>query len=524
MDEFDLRTSPWIGVTFRDPPSDVRPIGLRELFLRSTDIIDVNAPLPPAMAGLMRVLSVLTAQITGLDKAGSASQWHRLRAELLEDRERGFDEDEINRVLSDDSHFRLFDVDRPFLQDPRLSTECPGSTGVNKLQWTRIAGNNQVFLSHDTDVVQRPLTAAESVWHLLAWLYYGPSGTCTPRTVQGTRAGNTGSGPLRRTLSVHPMGDNLYETLLLNQAYVPPGDGVAMAPWEDQLNDPLSEPPMPSGFAGILSRRFRHAVLLVPNEAGDAVVDAYITWAWRYPHGEVDDPFVPYQENKKGDRFPRYARADRAIWRDLDSLILESTVESRDDRPQVLVELSELSIDLLERLRIRAIGYDQDGQTRDKAYFQETTPPILGVLKNHDLDDRVRRVHDAASGCGESLRRALRLAWQELRHDPKAEEPAAAMADYWSRAGRRFWGLVESREPLPIMPNEFIRIALSVWDTVTGAYETGPDAIKTLETHRTRLLRGWRKDAMYGDGNGSVEQSQYRDQAGNERLAADDDW
>ncbi|MGW2514271.1 hypothetical protein ACWC0A_33800 [Streptomyces scopuliridis] len=51
--------------------------------------------------------------------------------------------------------------------------------------------------------------------HLIAQLYYGPSGRCTPRTVAGERFGNSMAGPLRRAMSYHPVGRTLYETLLL---------------------------------------------------------------------------------------------------------------------------------------------------------------------------------------------------------------------------------------------------------------------------------------------------------------------
>jgi enolase len=96
------------------------------------------------------VPAVLTAQITGLNSIASAFEWEQRRAALLESKSTGFAPAAVDSILGDDEVFCLFGR-RPFLQDPRLADDCKSSTGVNKLVWTRVAGNNQVFLSHDLD-------------------------------------------------------------------------------------------------------------------------------------------------------------------------------------------------------------------------------------------------------------------------------------------------------------------------------------------------------------------------------------
>lgn len=500
-DNFDLVTEEWIDVSWIDPrPGQPPRVGLGDLFTHSGEIASFHAPFAPAAAGLMRVLVVLAGRMTGLDRIGTKPEWQRRRRDLLVDARGRFDPAAIERVLSAEDGFELFGP-RPFLQDPRLAEECKSRSGVGKFAWTRVAGANQVFLSHDRDDAPVPVWAGEAVWHLLAWLYYGPSGRCTARAVDSTDKADTGAGPLRRTLSVHPWGASLFETLLLNQVYLPPDPTrPELALWESGLNDPVEVPPEGAGPGWRLANRFRHAVLLVPDEAGENVTDAYMTWAWRQAHPPADDPYVPYQVNAKTEqRYPRYADADRAIWRDLDSLILKVPAGTSETHPQVVMDLKGrpgVPAEILQRLRLRVFGYDQDGQTRDKAFFEATTPPVLNVLDNPALDDRIERLHHAGSDVGNQLQRTLGAAWIALAGKPKKAAPwvGPAMADYWTRAGDQFWHLALAPGALPVLPNAFIRIATAVYDEATAAYATNPPAIDIIETHRGRLFRGWQKE------------------------------
>jgi CRISPR system Cascade subunit CasA len=502
--DFDLVTEEWIEVSWVDPdPSLPKRVGLRTLFTRAGEISSFHGPLAPAGAGLMRVLSVLTARITGLDAIAVKREWQQRRSALLAAGGAGFDPESVDRVLGAGPGFKLFGS-RPFLQDPRLAEECKSRSGVGKFAWTRVAGANQVFLSHDQDDAPQPVPATAAVWHLLAWMYYGPSGRCTSRKVGDVDKADTGAGPLRRTLSIHPWGANLFETLVLNQTYLPAEPGLPSAAiWEADLHDPLAVPPEGTGAGWRLANRFRHGVLLVPDATGTQVVDAYMTWAWRQGHPVADDPYVPYQVNTKtGDRYPRYAEADRAIWRDLDALVLRVPAEQPVTHPQVLVDLKgrpSLPPEVMQRLRIRVFGYDQDGQTRDKAFFETTTPPVLAALEDLAFEVRIEDAHHGGDEVGRQLQRTLNAAWTELAGKPKKAPSwtGPAIAQYWSRAGEAFWDMIFAASSLPALPNAFITIATDVFDRATGPYAVNPKAISLLETHRSRLFRGWRKEPIH---------------------------
>ena len=512
---FDLLTRPWIPVRFSgtEPPGDV---GLAELFLRAHEIADITLPVPPAAAGLWRVLCLIASRITGLgdlDTLDGILSWKRERCEAFAAGR--FEPRAVEMYFAAHAAgLDLFHPDRPWLQDARLSAQCPTSTGINKLVIGRAAGNNLVWLSHHTDLAPRPVPAAEAAWYLLAWLYYGPSGKITPRTVGVTTESNMTAGPLRSRISFHPLGRSVYESLIAGIPY--PGryeDGTDpdLAPWEDtEAADPLGIPPNRAGLSGPLTGRFRHALLLTPSPDGTQVTDARITWAWRKPSPEIHDPYLIYQTAKnKTSEYARYAQLERALWRDLDALLLHDTGSGTARQPAVFTGLpGSTPLEVAEALRVRAFGFDQDGQPVDRQWFTGSTPPVLSMQETEGAAPRyrygydVRVTREAAERVGSDLRNAIRRAWAAI-NDPgngqgKARTDAGqcpwlapVLARYWAGAETAFWQMVNRRE-FTYPNNAFIQVALAAYDEVTGQHaRRGPRVIRALERARGGILSSW---------------------------------
>ncbi|MFJ5684264.1 type I-E CRISPR-associated protein Cse1/CasA [Streptomyces sp. NPDC093099] len=537
-DRFPLDVRPWIpafvgGATAR--------VGLRELFVRAHEFESLAIALPPAASGLMRILCAMAARITGLYDAADSDEWLDRRYDLLKDGAR-FGSKEVHRYF--DRHakgLRLHDPVRPFLQDPRLSAECSGSSGVNKLVMARPAGNNQVFFGHFTDAEQVALAPEEAVLHLIAQLYYGPSGQCTPRTVEGQRYGNTMAGPLRRVLSCHPVGRTLYETLVLG---IPePGTWPQVAdrsgdacPWErTELPVPLSLPAPATGPLSMLTEQYQHAVLLEPGpDTGPdkgSVTDATITWAFRDNRSASRDPYLIWDEKKDGTLYPRDAKAERALWRDLDSLVLLSR-GGGGRRPLIFDGLSgdQLPEPVFRALRVVAYGFDQDGQTRDRTYFSAMTPPLFVLLNSSRaaadsaLARGAKEAREAAEKAAWHLTAALRTAWRSYTTPFTEDRPGdrsagtqgaaqagdsgtggaagmsgtggtgkkgrgagpwseAALATYWPAAEERFWELLDTGDFGQAVP-AFGRIALRAFDGVTASVAAQPRGAKARESAR----------------------------------------
>jgi CRISPR system Cascade subunit CasA len=509
-DHFDLRTRPWIPVS---AAGSTQLLGLRELFLTAHTVEGLAVALPPAAAGLLRVLYAMTARITRLDTVTGHPEWANRRCRRLE--EGRFAPEDVDTYLSEQADgLRLHDPKRPFLQDARLAEQAPGRSGVNKLVGARPSGNNQVFFGHFTDDDQVALPSAEAALHLIALMYYGPSGQCATRTVDGQRFGNSRGGPLRRAMSYHPVGRTLFETLLLGipapGAWPTPSAGAARdgCPWErEALPDPLAPPPAPVGPLSALTERYQHAVLLYPGPGGDTVVDSTITWAFRDLVPENGrDPYLIYDEGRDGVWRPRDAVAERALWRDLDALVLADRGTSR--RPAVLDGLEhEVPEEIADALRVEAYGFDQDGQTRDRTYFGGSTPELLPFLKAGGRDEYAlaryaEEAHLAAEKAADRLLYALRVAWRDFTMPPsdkpgRPEKPGsekdrgpwpdAAQGAYWPRAEEEFWRLLGADDAPPPM-RTFGRLALGIYNDLTGAVAATPKGAKAREAARGLLL------------------------------------
>jgi CRISPR system Cascade subunit CasA len=486
-------------------------VGLGEVLLRGHELTDIEVPVAPAAAGLWRVLYLLAARVSGLDDEDlSPAEFDEAREEVLGGP--GLSPEKIAKYFDDHrGRFGLFDGDRPWLQDPRLAGECSSTSGVNKLVLGRPAGSNQVWFDHHTELKVEPLPAAEAAWYLLAGLYYGPSGRCTTRTVGRVSEANSMAGPLRGSLSCHPVGRTLFESLVLGiptpsaaDVHVAAG-AIDAAPWEAAtLPDPLN-PPRLRGLAGALTGRFHHAVLLVPDGAGRNVIDATLTWSRREKSPQAADPYLVYQVSKKGDPYPRQASGERALWRDLDALLRTSVGEEQRSHPQIFAALKYVPQEFVADARVRVFGFDQDGQTRDKQTFIQETPPVLGWLEERDpaFAAGISAVRVAGEQIGANLRRALKLAWARLA-DPnddglapakggQGEGPwvAAAESRYWPRAEREFWRILDSGD-FTDPGSGFARLAEAIYDELVDQVNKPAHwrMTRALTRERYRIRRG----------------------------------
>ncbi|WP_329295607.1 type I-E CRISPR-associated protein Cse1/CasA [Streptomyces pseudovenezuelae] len=496
---FDLRDEPWIPVRWANGASS--RCGVRELLHRAHEIVDLELPVPPAASGLLRILAAMTARIArdadGVrlddeDAAEEITTWLKTRDRVLNSGR--FDPKAVDAYLDEEvpaGRFDLFDPVRPFLQDPRLAAECvdaqggPNPSGVNKLVFGRPTGiNGAVLFGHFTDGEPVAVPAAEAAWHLIAQLYYGPAGQCTPRRITEVRAGSGDAGPLRKAVSYHAWAPDLFTTLVL--AVPVPGDGADAdvpdeCPWEArELPDPLAPLAELTWPGRLLTGRFRHAVLLVPSGDRIAVADAYITWSTHEPKPTARDPYVILDRGKEGQLTVREADGTRALWRDVDALLLMDSSHATL-RPH---SLNSLPLALRRRLKVRAYGFDQDGKQTDTTWFEATTPAILHWQEESDprMARHLARCHQAAEEVGDRLEYAARLAWKlatdagaataaTVKLDRRKPGPWAADAAgrYWPVAEREFWQLADpgrcDTAPLPVL----VAAALTVLDDAIGA-------------------------------------------------------
>lgn len=485
-------------------------VGLRTVLARSPEIAGLAAAEPPAHSALLRILYALTARVTGLDEAGP--DWSGRREDIVA--EGGLPQTRMEEYFADyEARFLVYDPvgGRPWMQDPRLSEQCDtdNTAGVNKLIVTRPAGNNHAWFRHGSDAAPDLPGISEAVLNLLVWHYYGPSGRCSSREVKGVKSASMTAGPLRTALSYHPEGDTLFQTLLAG--LVRPESTVRRTndhcPWElDELPDPDLAPKPPTGPCSRLTGCSQHALLLVPDDDNPELVrDAYITWAYRTKRETRDDDFLIWQTSQQGNRYPRPARFQRALWRDLDALLLQRAPgAAQPQQPKIF----EYAADVSEDLRVRALGFDQEGQAKDTQFIDASTPPVLGWL-----EERSRRTVPAVGQLrrtgemyGSRLERAVRRAWAQYTLGSTGDGDAwaaQAAARYWPRAEAEFWSRFQALDrtgqaldaglDLAATRKAFRVLAEETYDVVTDSVTRTLRGAKAVSQARSELYGGNRK-------------------------------
>ncbi|MGW1224898.1 type I-E CRISPR-associated protein Cse1/CasA [Streptomyces sp. NPDC002530] len=487
-------------------------VGFRELLLRSHDIETLAIADAPAHAALLRVLYAITARVADLTEQGPAGDWDERRLGILDEGQLQAAQVDAYFAEFEDRFFLFAPGGRPWMQDPRLVEQCDVSktAGVNKLVVTRPSGNNHSWFRHDTDTAAEPPTSSEAFLNLLVWHYYGPSGRCSAREVNGVKSASATAGPLRTALSYHPEGASLFETLLAG--LVPPETGVRggedLCPWEqEELPDPDRPPRASKGPRSRHTCRSQHALLLVPDEDGTHVRDAYITWAYRGERMPREDDYLIWQTSQQGNRYPRPADAGRALWRDLDALLLQNPPagNAHPQQPRVFHSAAEVS----EDLRVRALGFDQEGQAKDTQFIDASTPAVLGFAEANDARTvpAVARLRQLGELYGRRLDRAVKRAWAMYVDDAKADGAAWAVqagARYWPSAEAEFWARFRLLDRTGGVPDggfdrvatrrAFVRLAEQAYDTVTAPVTRTLRGAKAVSRARAELYGGTPKN------------------------------
>ncbi|MGW4382464.1 type I-E CRISPR-associated protein Cse1/CasA [Kitasatospora sp. NPDC004531] len=510
----DLAHEPWIDCLYAD--GVVRRVGLLQAVLDAHLIADIAPPYPAAYGALYRLLAAFSYRVTGLDRlqeGESAESWYRRRNRRFGT---AFDPDAVEEYFGrHHDRFGLYHPVRPFLQDPRLATDCKDTSGINKLVVGGASGSARPwFNGKHGDRSQRPLPSAQAALHLVMWAYYGSGGTVTTRSHGGiTTQTGCQSAPARGTVGYHPLGATLHATLLAH--LVPPGTPEAdgrpdEAMWErDRHPDPTRPAPEPTGPVSLLAGRMRHAILLTPGPDARSAVDCTITWGARNPPKTVGgekteyveahpDPYLSYRRSPRTQRPGAAVEADggRHLFRDLDVLLdapdnRPATRRNRPTRPLVLAGCDMLPDAVLDTLRLRVVGAQQDrAQNRDSQWWTTTTPPLLAHDAQHD-PDTAELVADAVKEADAAARRldeALAAAFNDRPKDrtDTANRRARAAVQYWPRADTEFWNLYHTGR-LDRAQARMRHAALDAFDHLTTALARSPSATRRVARARALL-------------------------------------
>ncbi|MFF9480652.1 type I-E CRISPR-associated protein Cse1/CasA [Streptomyces sp. NPDC014733] len=504
----DVAVDPWIPVTMVDGTS--RQYGLRGLLVDAHLIESLAVTMPPAECAILRILYALA-----LRGAGLAALDVDDRYDLLE--QGSFDPAVVDAYFARHSdRFRLFDPVRPWLQEPRLPSQMDvrvekgrrkgqldrKSSGVGKLAWGRASATSSAWFGAFHDGVPVPVPGPAAALNLLAWLWYGQGGPQGPnRRTERHDLRHASVGPLRGLVSYHPTGRNLFETMVLGipDTDVVPVPGTDLAPWErDEPADPDGELPVVEGPVTLLTARAQHALLLVPSEDRAAASDVYIAWAWPSSLPAVSDPYLNWLEGSKGQQYAQRADVARAVFRDLDGLVLHTAPGSVPRRPLITDAIHDVPVEVLDHVAVVAYGFEQ---SREKAggevgWYRAATPPVLRLIREEEKANagRLAAARERAELCARRLEWAANSVWQDTAapadEDDKGPTPWSkrALTAYWPRAEAAFWTLLDTRA-WDEAPSVFGRIAVDVYDQVMREVVNAdlPRTVRAVVQHRGKV-------------------------------------
>ncbi|MGW3361030.1 type I-E CRISPR-associated protein Cse1/CasA [Streptomyces bungoensis] len=470
-------------------PGGRRQVGLRQTLLAAHLACDVEVANPAVESMLRRLLAALAVRVGGLDMAGREAWEERFDALLAAGR---FDAAKVTGYFDRWRYrFDLYDRQRPLLQDPRLAEECSRQAPPGKLVMTRPSGSNQPWLDRTPQDV--PVPSGEALGWLLAWRGYGPSGTGAQRRHGGVDSKNMKAGPLRSLVSFHPLGGDLFTSLVLSCPPPTGGEDPArdLAPWErESVEDPLVPSPVCGPVSSLVGRSAHH-VLLGPDETGAATARCWVAWGTRTDLPPARDPFVI--DRVKGG--PVRASWRRSLLRDFDAFIHAKNPAAVGVKGQILPSwlsvFADLPEDVLEGLgpvRVRALGCHQEKQEKDEHWYAVTTPASIAAFLPSRHAQRAARVADtrkAAEGAAADLARALRAAWKQIapgeKTCPWADEATAA---YWDRAEELFWPAISHDSA---GTPRFRSLAVEIYDVITRPAATTPQGLHPVAQARTTI-------------------------------------
>ncbi len=324
---FNLLDEPWIPARRQD--GAVLDISLAEALLHAGDYTALAETSPPNLIALYRVpLAVLHRALTthhGPWKDADRARWFKqglphepLRAYLEQWRDR----------------FWLFHPEAPFMQMALLDTAQ--ETRDKHKPWSQISlesanGNAPVVFDHSLDTRPRAIPCAQALRMLLGYCQFTPGGL-----VKVFRDSDK-AGPLANTAAVLPLGRNLGETLLLAlHRYNARSEDLPAwekpAPVQARIE---SAPTLATGPNDRYTRQTRAVALL--REPGSGLI-THIRFGAGLALGDdpnAPDPMAAHRVNKDGKAIRITYAEGRAIWRDLPSLVPDSSGHS-DIPPAVL--------------------------------------------------------------------------------------------------------------------------------------------------------------------------------------------
>lgn len=449
--EFNLLEETWVRVLC--PDGSVREVSLLDALLHAEDYVDLAGELPTQdMAVLRLLLAVLHTVFGRVDADGQDApittpgeafrRWKSLW-------QRGhFPEAPIRDYLTRwRDRFWLFDPERPFWQVPGAQIGT-AYTSAKLNGEVAESGNKLRLFSAYAGSGKTELTYAQAA----RWLLYVNGYDDTSAKPKGKDLPSPGAGWLGKLGLIQAVGNNLFETLLLNLTLLQ--DGVSL--WEPnrpcwELDTPKNaertEIPQPNNPAQLLTLQSRR--LLLQRDHGKVI--GYVLLGGDF--FERENAFceqmtvwrtIPGKRGAPTVYTPKRHDPNRLFWREFPAVFLE---EPNARFPGVVRWIAGLQAPRnaclprggVVRFRIAAVKYgDKDffvaDAFSDELSFHASLLEDLGKwwrVRIKEEIGRCERLADAVGNLAEDLARAA-------GHDDKTQPKEAAKEQFFFRIDQPF--------------------------------------------------------------------------------------
>lgn len=422
--EFNLIDEPWIIVRTQD--CTLQTVSLKTAILHAHEYICLSGELPTQDIAVLRLLlAVLHTVFSRVNENGEPAQI--LNEDDALDRWEAlwklgtFPQKPIEAYLTEwKDRFWLFDEKYPFWQVASL--EVGTEYGAAKLNGTISESNHKIRLFPNRTAQAKGSLNFDEAARWILCLNAFDDASVKVKTYEKNTAPSIGVGWLGKIGSVCAIGNNLYETLMLNLVLlkngtevwdaecVPAGKNCPAWELERPRSDERTKIPLPNHPAALLTLQSRRILL---HKQGD-VVTGYLALGGDFfpPENAVSEQMTLWadrSDEKEGITIwsPRRHDPARQMWRDFSSLVSKVSKNTDDRRPGVVNWIAHLRenriLSKTETIHfsVMAVVYDTKQSTITDAFGDELSFHIdlltdLGRVWNKKIEEEIQKCDEVA--------------------------------------------------------------------------------------------------------------------------------
>ena len=405
---------------------------------------------PGLAEALLRLLVPIIYRVAGLDDETLTRSGFATRQQRLLDNGR-FDPDEVRQYLNRHKD-RFWIVDPPlgevpFGQDPALAAVDPHEAAKAVSRWA--SGNGPVLGPHAPCGVIAP---DEAVCHLMVQRCYSLHGIHTPHPGTTKARASLLAGPLRGTMSVHPVGATLAATLIAHLVPLP-SDGTRFGEpfWETtQTAGPVERWSERAGLLEQIAVRQDKTMLLRITEGA---VTGFTLAEGRGVSADLScrDPYLLTNP----DGTPSKPSAGKALWRECEALITQTDRGVRARTAEILDWAIFDEADTCYRnaaFSWAVVSHRGAKNAQDLEWTTSTFPDLLRLFAP-EAKRRAEQFMALAKEADQTMRNQVVAVWKRIKDRKQADEKmweAASLAstEFWRLAEHDFWATMTGDPPL----------------------------------------------------------------------------